>query len=437
MDELGNILIAGTGPVAVQSAVLLGRLPGQVGLAGRESRRSDAFFAALEANAGTLRAEVQNVAHQRVAGHLRLVHRYHGYGSVSGSWNTLVLAVTADAYLPVLRELPPSVLAGFKRIVLLSPALGSGALVREFARTQDTDLEIISFSSYLGDTRWPEGTPGACVLTVGVKARIYAGSTRGASPAVARLCAVHEAAGTSVQVLEQPAEAEARNISLYVHPALFMNEVALRAVFARALPGQPVQPAQYVYKLYPEGPVTPALIHSMLQQWHELSAIIAALGGKGVNLLAFMLQDSYPVHPQSIDPADVAAFEQLPAIHQEYLLYVRYASLLIDPFSKPDEQGRYFDFSAIAFRPVFENDQGQWDVPRMPKEDYYRTKIIQGLARHLTVPCPTIDRLLAAYEGALQEAARQLDGQPRSAAFSVQDFAEDLRMICSGIAVGA
>ncbi|MGP9783721.1 opine metallophore biosynthesis dehydrogenase, partial [Glutamicibacter sp. AOP12-B1-11] len=423
MDELGNILIAGTGPVAVQSAVLLGRLPGTLGLAGRESQRAAAFFAALETTAGTVRAEVQNLAHAALAGEAEIEHVFHGYGSVAGEWDTLLLAVTADAYLPVLRQLAGEVLAGFERIVLLSPTLGSGSLVREYANARGADPEVISFSSYLGDTRWPQGHPGAAVLTAGAKARIYAASNRGSSPGLERLRAVHEAAGTELAVLGLPAEAEARNISLYVHPALFMNEVTLRAVFA-AKP-----PTQYVYKLYPEGPVTPSMIHAMVQQWRELSAIIAALGGKGVNLLAFMLQDGYPVHPQSIDPEQVAAFEQLPAIHQEYLVYVRYASLLVDPFSEPDAHGRYFDFSAIPIRPIFRNDAGRWDVPRMPREDYYRTKIIQGLARHLAVPCPTIDRLLAAYESALTQAAHALGTQPRSAAFAVQDFGEELGMI--------
>ena len=431
MDELGNILIAGTGPVAVQSAVLLGRLPGALGIAGRESGRSAAFFAALEANAGTVRAEVQNAGHAALAGECRIEQRFRGYGSVAGTWDTLVLTVTADAYLPVLRQLASEVLRGFERIVLLSPTLGSGALVREYARAQGADPEVISFSSYLGDTRWPEGTPGASVLTAGAKARIYAGSSRGASPGLRRLRAVHESAGTDLTVLALPAEAEARNISLYVHPALFMNEVTLRAVFAAA------QPTQYVYKLYPEGPVTPSMIHTMVEQWRELSAIVAALGGAGVNLLSFMLHDGYPVHPQSIDPADVAAFEQLPAIHQEYLIYVRYASLLVDPFSEPSADGRYFDFSAIPIRPIFRNDSGHWDVPRMPKEDYYRTKIIQGVARHLAVPCPTIDHLLAAYENALTLAAQGLGGQPRSAAFAVQDFDEDLGMIRAGIGSAA
>ena len=236
MDELGNILIAGTGPVAVQSAVLLGALPGELGIAGRASRRSDAFFAELEVNAGTARVQVQNPAHAALAGQVRIEHRYRGYQQVRGGWDTLVLAATADAYLPVLRELPPAVLESLARIVLLSPTLGSAELVREFARRNGADPEIISFSSYLGDTRQVEGTGGTQVLTAGAKARIYAGSTGGVTPALQRLRAVHAAAGTQVQLAGLPVEAEARNMSLYVHPALFFNDVALRAVFAPAPP---------------------------------------------------------------------------------------------------------------------------------------------------------------------------------------------------------
>ncbi|WIV45047.1 opine metallophore biosynthesis dehydrogenase [Glutamicibacter nicotianae] len=431
MNELGNILIAGTGPAAVQCAVLLRALPGELGIAGRASRRSDAFFAALDANAGIAQVQVQNTGHAALAGRVCIDHRYRSYQQVRGVWGTLVLAVTADAYLPVLRDLPQAVLDTIARIVLLSPTLGSAALVREFARSSGADPEIISLSSYLADTRQVEGAGGALVLTAGTKNRIYAGSTGGDTPALQRVRAVHAAAGTQVKLMGLPVEAEARNMSLYVHPALFFNEVALRAVFT------PAPPTQYVYKLYPEGPVTPALIHSMAEAWRELSAITTALGGQPVNLLAFMLDDGYPVHPQSIAPGKAASFEQLPAVEQEYLLYVRYASLLIDPFSQPDELGRYFDFSAIAFRPVFRNDQDEWDVPRMPKEDYYRTKIIAGMARKLAVPCPMLDSLLGAYEKALAQAAEARKGENCSPAFAVQDFAADLDMISAGIGCAA
>jgi staphylopine/pseudopaline/yersinopine synthase len=430
MGDLGKTLIAGTGPTAVQTAVLIGAL-GPVAVAGRESGRSEAFFAALAESDGTLHIDVQSDRHRALAGECRLEQWFRGYQSVDGEWDTLILTVTADAYVPVLQQIDQRVLGRISRIVLMSPTLGSSHLVREYARQHGADPEVISFSSYLGDTRWPDGTPGRSALTAGVKRRIYAGSTAGSSAALDTLRAVHESVGMTVEVLSQPVEAESRNISLYVHPPLFMNELTLDAVFARP---EPAKPTKYVYKLFPEGPITPSLIRTMVAQWRELTAIVARLGGTGVNLLAFMLEDSYPVRSESIGPADIAAFEGLPTTHQEYLVYVRYASLLIDPFSEPDSDGRYFDFSAIPIRPVFRNGAGEWDVPRMPKEDYYRIKIIQGVARHLDVACPTIDALLATYEQKLELAAKERAGDRLSQGFSVQDFGSDLNLICASIA---
>lgn len=432
MDDLGNVLIAGTGPTAVQMAVLVGarRLP--VAIAGRESERSEGFFAALAESGGTLRIDVQSDRHRALAGECRLAQWFRGYQSVDGEWDTLILTVTADAYVPVLQKLDQRVLRRVNRIVLMSPTLGSSSLVREFARQQDADPEVISFSSYLGDTRWPDGVPGSSALTAGVKRRIYAGSTTTSSPALDMLRALHESVGMTVEILGQPVEAESRNISLYVHPPLFMNEVTLDAVFVAPEPLMP-EPTKYVYKLFPEGPITPTLIRTMVAQWQELTAIVVRLGGTGVNLLAFMLEDSYPVRPESISPADMAAFEGLPTIHQEYLVYVRYASLLIDPFSEPDSDGKYFDFSGIPIRPIFRNNAGEWDLPRMPKEDYYRTKVIQGVARHLGVACPTIDGLLATYEQKLELASKARAGDRMSEAFTVTDFGADLDLICAAI----
>jgi staphylopine/pseudopaline/yersinopine synthase len=73
----------------------------------------------------------------------------------------------------------------------------------------------------------------------------------------------------------------------------------------------------------------------------------------------------------------------------------------------------------------------------MPKEDYYRTEVSQGVARHLEVACPTIDALLAAYEAELERAAKVLEVEPLSDAFTVQDFDADLDMIRAGLAVAS
>jgi len=430
VSDLDRVLVAGTGPTAVQLAVMLKGVPGStVGIAGRESGRSGAFFSALAGSGRVLRVDVQNEQHRAAAGTCEVDEVFRGYGSVAGPWSTLVLSVTADAYTHVLDRLDRRVLGGVRCVVLVSPTFGSSSLVRNRLRAVAPDAEVISLSSYLGGTRWHDGTPSHHVLTAAVKKRLYVGSSRGRSANLDLLCEAHRRLGVDMVVMGSPVEAETRNISLYVHPALFMNEISLDAVFAAS------GPVKYVYKLVPEGPITPALVNDIVSQWREVGEVVAKLGLEGVNLLRFMVEDSYPVREESISRDDVERFEELPPIHQDYLVYVRYASLLVDPFSEPDADGRYFDFSAVPLRPVFRDGEGRWDVPRMPKEDYYRTKVIQGVARHLGVGCPTIDKLLARYERALTGAARARAGQPLSEAFEVKDFREDLDMICEEIAV--
>jgi hypothetical protein len=424
MNDFGRVLIAGTGPTSVQLAVMLkNHLRCAAGIAGRESHRSETFFSALAQSGGVLRVDVQNNAHHELAGECEVDEVFRHYESVTGEWRTLVLTVTADAYVAVLDRLDRRVLQQLGCVILVSPTFGSNSLVRNYLRRHGADAEVVSFSSYLGDTRWWDGSPSHHVLTAGVKRKLYLGSSHGRSGVVDGLCGLHEQLGVAVDVMDRPIEAESRNISLYVHPPLFMNELSLSAVFVDP------EPTKYVYKLFPEGPITPSLIRDMVAQWKELTAIVEKMGGTGVNLLRFMVEDSYPVRPESVRPEDIDRFEQLPVIHQEYLVYVRYASLLVDPFSEPDENGRYFDFSAIPIRPIFVDSAGQWDVPRMPKEDYYRTKIIQGVARHLGSPCPTIDTLLADYEEKLTGAPRARPGERFSDAFLVQDFDDDLSMI--------
>lgn len=422
-------LIAGTGPVALQLAVVLKTsLAEAVGLAGRRSARAAAVFSQLQANDRLIHAEVGTAHHQALAGECRVDELYPSYAEVTGAWTALVMAVTADAYLEVLQQLRRVTSSGaLACVVLVSPTLGSAILVRSHLRAHGVDAEVISLSSYLGDTRWAAGDPSPHVLTLGVKNRVYIGSTCAGSPNLAALCGVHEQLGVTATVMAEPTAAETRNISLYVHPPLVMNDTALEAVFA------PPSVPRYLYKLFPEGPITPALITTMVAQWQELTQLVEKLGIAGVNLLRMMVEDSYPVRPESISPDDIDRFESLPRVHQEYLVYVRYASLLIDPFSQPDSEGHYVDFSAVRLRPTVRDSEGRWDIPRVPGEDYYRTKIIQGIAGQLNIATPTIDGLIATYERWLRRAASAFDGAPKTAAFTVRHFREDLELICAEI----
>ncbi|SFF21362.1 hypothetical protein SAMN04487969_11876 [Paenibacillus algorifonticola] len=430
MSNFKRVLIVGTGPASIQLAVLLkNNWNSCIGIVGRESVRSAHFFKALKQSQNQVEVDIQNKKHRQMEGNCIIDHVYHGYGAITGQWDTLIFSVTTDAYMEVLKQLSEQLLKQARCIVLISPTFGSNSLVRHYMNTilPNVNVDIISFSTYLGDTRWMNGEPSTQVLTTAVKKKVFIGSSNHASSNVERLCALFERLGIRLEVMSSPIEAETRNISLYVHPPLFMNPFSLNVIFEYSAV------RKYVYKMFPEGPITQYLIRDMLAGWKEMTSVIEKLNLNGVNLLKFMTDDNYPVRLESLSRHDIDNFIQLETIHQEYLLYIRYTSLLIDPFSEPDDDGKYFDFSAVPIRQIFVNQEQYWDVPRMPKEDYYRIKIIQGIARFVGSSCPTIDKFIATYEHKITEAAQALKGEKISDAFMVQSFEEDLKMICSEI----
>lgn len=424
MNNFQNVLILGTGPVAIQVAVNLKQhLHSVVAIAGRQSSRADHVYKALAQSDQHISVHIQNEKHQSVAGECRIDHVFAGYEQITGQWDTIVLAVTTDTYIQVLQQLQPDLLKQIQCVLLISPTFGSGDLVSDYISAFQLEAEIISFSTYYGDTRWADHEPSHQVITTAVKKKVYIGSQTSSSLRVQELQRMYQQLGIQVQTMSSPLEAETRNISLYVHPALFMNDFSLQVVFgSHSVP-------KFVYKLYPEGPITPPLIRNMLSQWKEVMNLLQQMGITGINLLQFMVDDNYPIATESLSREDIENFIDLEPIHQEYLLYVRYASLLIDPFSEPDSKGRYFDFSAVPIRTVFTNKEGKQDIPRMPQEDYYRIKMIQGFARHTGTPCPTIDQLIRNYEYHLQQYIEAHPEEPLSTAFQIHHHDEDYNRI--------
>lgn len=425
MNLFGNVLVAGTGPAAIQLAILFKRwCKSHVGIAGRHSVRSAPLFEALRESNGQLIVEVSSVKLEALSGEERVDEFFYGYKNVKGPWDTLLLTVTADAFIPVLAQLQPELLDNLRCVVLLSPTFGSNALIRQYLKEQRCNAEVVSFSTYIGDTRLMADKPPGHVLTTAVKRRVYAGSSTQASQFVEAFLNLYAQAGIELIGANSALEAEAHNISLYVHCPLFMNPFSLDTIF------NPSDTSKYVYKLFPEGPITPTLIHEMLLQWKEISVLSQKLNLTEINLLRFMVDDNYPVRPESLSRQEIDQFTELDSIHQQYLLYVRYASLLIDPYSEPNQHGKYFDFSAVPIRTVFVNHDGAWDIPRMPKEDYYRIKIIQGIARGANVPCPTVDTFIERYEQYLVKSSRLLKEYPLSDDFIPKSFEEDIKRIC-------
>jgi hypothetical protein len=434
MSDIKRVLLVGTGPASIQLAVNVKKqLNCYVGIAGRESVRSEQVFAALKQSAHLIRVSVQNKKHRNMEGECFIDQVFHGYETIKGEWDTIIFSITTDAYMEVIKQIDDKLLKQVRCIVLMSPTFGSNSLIKNYMNNLHSNAEIISFSTYYGDTRWTHDRPSNHVLTTAVKKKIYIGSTNFLSENVDKLCKVYEQLGITLEIMKSPIEAETRNISLYVHPPLFMNDFSLSAIFGD------LDTKKYVYKLYPEGPITQYLIRDMLAQWKEIMNILGEINIKRINLLKFMIDDNYPVRLESLSRHDIEHFNQLETIHQEYLLYIRYSSLLIDPFSTPNEDGKYFDFSAVPIRTMFINREGYLDIPRMPKEDYYRIKIIQGIAKYTNTNCPTIDKFVKTYESKIEKVAQSHKGELLSDAFTIQSFEEDLNMICSemGKSIGA
>nr|WP_165279916.1 opine metallophore biosynthesis dehydrogenase [Paenibacillus protaetiae] len=156
-----------------------------------------------------------------------------------------------------------------------------------------------------------------------------------------------------------------------------------------------------MYKLFPEGPIMPESIRHMVLLWKEISGLLRSLGAEPVNLLKFLNDDNYPVREESLTREELERFPEMEQIKQEYLLYVRYASILIDPYSEPDENGRYYDFSAFPYERAACDLQGRWTVPRVPYEDYCRIKLLTELARLTGDPMETANKLAALFENQL------------------------------------
>lgn len=431
MSEFKRVLIVGTGPTSIQLAVnFKQQLNCYTGISGRESVRSEKVFGALKQSDQQICVSVQNEKHRNMAGECFVDQVFNGYGTIKGEWDTLIFSVTTDAYISVLKQIDEKLLKEVSCIVLISPTFGSNSLIRHYMNALNSNAEIISFSTYYGDTRWMADRPANLVLTTAVKKKIYIASTNYPSKNVDRLCKVYDQLGIALEIMKTPIEAETRNISLYVHPPLFMNDFSLSAIFDE------LETTKYVYKIHPEGPITQYLIRDMLTQWKEIMNIIEKLNIKQMNLLKFMTDDNYPVRLENLSRHDIDQFNQLESIHQEYLLYIRYTSLLIDPFSEPDKEGKYFDFSAVPFRKMFVNKEGYLDVPRMPKEDYYRIKIIQGIGNYTKTPCPTIDKFIKTYENKIEMVAQSHPSEWLSKAFTVQSIDEEINMICNEIGKG-
>lgn len=393
----GNVLIIGAGPAGIHVAVDVSKgWSTQIGLANRKGTHSDRIIQELNSHSFMLSSEVQVESHRHLSGEIQLCRYYDGFNLIEDMWQTLILCTPSDSYSSVVKELRLAALWEVRRIILLSPGIGSNLLVQNLMSTMNENLEIISLSTYYAATRFdPQGKTILKSVVRGMKRKVTVASNRADSKALYDVKGFIESLGIACQTTVLPIEAESRSITTYVHPPFFMNDFSLDEIFC-------TKPSKkYMYKLYPEGPITQHAIREMLLMWKEISVLVHQLQAEPLNLLKFLNDDNYPVHEWTLSRYDIDHFEEMNETRQEYLLYIRYSSILIDPFSLPDENGKYADFSSFPYMQVKKNKQGKWIIPRVPYEDYKKLKLLYGLGQKLVLPMPQVLKLIERFENRL------------------------------------
>lgn len=391
--SFGPALLVGFGPASIQVAVDLARRGCErLGFLNRPGAKTRRLRMALESQRHlSLLGQGQ---YEAISGQARVDDFYEDPLQLHDEWQILVLCVPAHAYREVLESLPWDSLARLQYILLLSPALGSALLAAQLVRGR-REVEIASLSNYYAATKYAAAEDPLTAVTKAVKRRVYIASTQQESAFLEGIRGMLADHGIDAVGTRRCLDAESRNITNYVHPPFFLSDFALQAVL-----GAETEIPKYMYKLYPAGPITPARIRSMLMLWKEQSRLLERFGIAPLNLLKFLNDDNYPVPAAMLSRDDIEGFCDLDEIRQNYLLYVRYTALLVDPFSVPDRHGCYFDFSAVPFARAAKNAEGLWTIPRIPLEDYKKLKLTVEMGQRMGLAMPEAEHLLAVFETA-------------------------------------
>jgi staphylopine/pseudopaline/yersinopine synthase len=393
-SPFGNTLIVGAGPAAINIAVNVSRgWCDKLGLVNRKGIHTNRLKESFKVHGKSLKSRYQNHSNRHLNGTAKIDFFYGDYQEIDDQWETLIICTPSNSYIEVIHSLSLEKLKKAKTLILISPGIGSNFLIEHYFKNEIEGIDLISLSAYYAATKYETGErDGLNVLTKALKKRIYLASSNSHSVCIKYLTEFIESLGVQCQIVSSPLEAESKNITTYVHPPLFMNSFAMDQVLRKD------QSIKSMYKIYPEGPITQHSIRAMVRLWKEISAVVTCFGAKPINLLQFLNDDNYPVHEKTLSREDIEGFQNFSEEKQEYLLYIRYSAILIDPFSSPDEIGKHFEFSAVPFKQASVDSNGNWSIPRIPLEDYQKLKIIYGLARGLDIEMPQALGLLQTFE---------------------------------------
>ena len=392
-NKLGHVLIVGAGPSAFQTAAILREHCSCLGLVSRRSvhwqARKDRLL-----NGETVNVQVAKPSLTELESCFSFDRVFDDINQIEGKWDTLIFATPACALVTVLQALPEQTIMGAREVVLLSSWFGGHCIAKGFFVQQGLTPNIVVFSNYYAATKFCQGGESLSVVTKAVKKKIYTYVSKHENGFLSLFKLALNKCGVEILALDNGFSVEGRNITLYVHSAFFIQPFSLNHIFGDD--GE----KKFMYKLFPEGPITPASIETLVSLWHDVSLLINEFEGEAFNLLKFLNDDNYPVRQESLSREQIDSFCECSKIEQEYRLYVRYSAILIDPFSSPDLQGRYFDFSAVPF---IKGDLDKGDWPRIPSEDIQALYWLSALASYHKIHLPTVEKILNNFESWLAD----------------------------------
>lgn len=385
-----NVLIIGSGPVGLNLYIYFKKgYAAKVGLKVRNSISTKQLLLDLKKNNGFIESIAANNEIASITGKYLLENLYLNFEELSNEWNTLILCVPCDTYLSIIKSLNLKRLNKIKKIILISPEFGSSLILKKYIDIY-REIEIISFSSYFGASNFYNGNH-CLVITNALKKYVYIGSTSKNSISLKKILMFLSDFNVKCICCKNQLEAESKNITIFVHSPFLLNKVSLDQSFGID------KVKRFLYKLYPEGPITKDIIHKMIRVYIEILELYEKMNISKLNLLKF-LNDSYPVLENSISKYEIKNFMKFGQLKKEYLLYVRYTSILIDPFSKPDKEGRYFDFSRVEYSKVYKDNKKFWRIPRRPLEDYNKLNLIWHLTKMYETKSEYIFELIKIYK---------------------------------------
>lgn len=370
-------VILGLGPVGMATARLLERNGLSYRFLTRRSTRGESRKKQLEGEGIRFEALAERPAMAAWSGLVR------GQVSFLDQPDTergglLFLAVPHTAYQEALDCLDPT---HYESIVLLSPGLASGSAVS--ARVGHD--RVLSMANFWGAAKYRDGI----VSLKAIKKKVYAGS--GDRALAEQVKELFDCCETNLNFLSSCLEAEFRNITLYVHPPLSLAPLSLGA----ALDLDPTP--KYLYKLYPEGPIERRRMRLYARYVDEVMNIGSRLGVEPFNFLSFLHRDNYQVPSCFLENEEADGYPGLEVSQQGDLLFARYSGLLVDAYSQPDENGRYFDFSAVPVQKAKFTENGKVILPRLLEEDLFHLLLLREMSHRMELSCPGLEELWGDY----------------------------------------